>query len=177
MARFKTIARYGAGMRKPALVISTIALALTLAVAAPASAATPNAVLKSQLRAQKAKVAKLTKQLGTAKTTIRTLNGQVATLTTQNTTLTGEASASVILNSGKDATITSLQTQNATLTAQVSAQAAGGLAATLAGSPTDLWNAIAAIYPYFPNSSGCGLSKSYYASAPYFNYSFTSFGC
>ena len=141
-----------------------VVLALALVVAAPVSAATtPNAILKSQLRVQKAKVAKLKSELAGARTTITTLNGQVATLTSQ-------ASATAILSSGKDATIAGLQTQNATLTQ-------GGLAAVLAGSPTDLWNAIAAIYPLMPHSSGCGLSKSYYASAPYFNYSFTNFGC
>lgn len=152
-------------------------LAFALVVAVPASAATPKATVK----AQRATIAKLKAQLAKVKrddaATITGLKDQVSKLTTSNTTLTGQASATAILNSGKDTTIASLQTQNATLTAQVSAQAAGGLAATLAGSPTDLWNAIAAIYGVFPNSSGCGLSKSYYASSPYFSYTFTSFGC
>lgn len=48
------------------------------------------------------------------------------------------------------------------LKAQVSAQAAGGLQAILAGSPDDMWSAVAAIwqvFPQMPDASYCGFSK------------------
>jgi septal ring factor EnvC (AmiA/AmiB activator) len=144
-----------------------VVLALALVVAAPVSAATPNTVLKSQLRAQKAKVAKLKSQLADAKSTITTLNGQVVTLTTTF----AQAQADLATRTAeRDAANTSLAAQTA-LTGQAAAGAITGL------SPDQLWGVIGAIYAAFPNASGCGFSKSYYASAPYFNYSFTSYGC
>jgi hypothetical protein len=103
-------------MRKQStLVIAT----LVLVMAAPVSAATPNAVLKAQLRAQKLKVAKLTGQLAKVKAT-------------------------------DAATITTLNAKVLALTSQVTAQAQGGLAAVLAGSPDDMWAATVALWTAFP---------------------------
>jgi hypothetical protein len=168
---------------RTAPVIATLALAAALIIPTAATAATPNAVLKSQLRVQKAKVAKLKRDLSETKKDLSWYTGQVttlmdknSTLTTQNSTLTTQnlqISTLGTQNATLSTTNATLTTQNAALSAQVSAQAAGGLSAVLAGSPTDLWNAIVAIYPLMPNSSGlCGFNTSAFFGSSLTSYTF-----
>jgi hypothetical protein len=150
------------------LLVSLGLLALLVAVVSSASAGTPNP-LKRQLRLEKAKVAKLTrvnvanstliaslkKKLSADGATIDKLNKQLGTDPTDSTA-PGDPTAS-------DAdTIAALRAQVATLTTQVQQQSQAGLAAVLAGSPDDLWNAVVAIYakfPTLPDDQQCGYDK------------------
>lgn len=128
------------------------AIVLALFVVTPAAtAATPNATLKAQVRVQKAKVAKLQKQLATTK------RRDAAKIAGLNATITAGVASMATLN-GQVAALTA---KAAALTVQVTAQSQGGLAAVLAGNPDDLWNAVAAIWQVFPNVGGiCGYQKS-----------------
>jgi hypothetical protein len=150
------------------LLVSLGLIALLVAVVGSASAGTPNP-LKRQLRSEQAKVARLTrlnaanstliaslkKKLAADGDTIDKLNKQLGTDPT-NSTAPGDPSAT-------DAqTIAALKAQVATLTAQVAQGSQAGLAAVLAGSPDDLWNAIVAIYAKFPSlpvDQPCGYDK------------------
>jgi peptidoglycan hydrolase CwlO-like protein len=147
-----------------------IAIALALVVAVPAGASTP----AQQLKAQKAKTAKLSKQLAAAKTKISTLNSQITALTgnfahaqTDLATRTTE----------RDTANAALATANASLAAQtiLTGQAAAGYVAGL--SPDQLWALIGVIYPLLPDSSICGYSRSLYTSGNYASYSFTRYIC
>jgi peptidoglycan hydrolase CwlO-like protein len=151
-----------------------LASALAFAIPASASAATPSTVLKSQLRAQKAKVVKLKIQLASAKATISTLNGQIVTLTgsfaqaqTDLATRTTE----------RDAANASIATANTNLAYQVTLtnQAAAGFVAGM--SPDQLWGLLGVIYPLLPNSDLCGYSRSFYSSGNYTSYTFTRYVC
>lgn len=160
----------------PSLVIS--ALAFVLVAAAPAAAATPNAVLKSQLRVQKAKVAKLKAQLkaqlGTANATITTLNGQVVTLTesfAQSQTDLAKRTAE------RDAANAALTTTTASLAAQTALTTSAATGALAGLSPDQLWAVLGALYPLMPNSDLCGYGRSFYASGNYTSYSFTRYVC
>lgn len=149
-------------------------LAATLILAAPAAAATPNAVLKSQLRVQKAKVAKLKEQLGLANATITTLNGQVLALTgsfaQSQTDLAARTAERDAANAALAATTSSLAVQTA-LTTSAATGALAGL------SPDQLWAVLGALYPLMPNSDLCGYGRSFYASGNYTSYSFTRYVC
>ena len=150
-----------------------IVLGLALSVAAPASAATPNAVLKSQLRAQKAKVAKITKQLRAAKTTIKTLNGKVLTLTGNSTQAQTDLATRTTERDGANRR---WQRRAPALRPNVlTGQAAAGSVAGL--SPDQLWALIGVIYPLIPNADVCGYSRSFYASGSYTSYTFTRYVC
>jgi hypothetical protein len=158
---------YAGAMKR--LLIPAALLALVAVVVASASAGTSNP-LTAQLRAQKAKVAKLTrlkaaddklivklnKKLTASSATIATLNKQLGTdagSTTSPSDSTGTDAA----------TIADLQSQVATLTAQVSQKSQTGLQAVLAGTPDNLWAAIVAIYAKFPTlpvDQICGYDKA-----------------
>ena len=138
-------------------------LLVALVLAAPASATTPKQ-FRAQIATQKAKVAALKKQLAATKAadaaTIAGLNGQITTLTTQVATVNGQLSAA---NTASGTTIAGLNSTIAAQTAQITAQAQGGLAAVLAGNPTDLWNAVISIwqvFPMLPPSGFCGLRQA-----------------
>ena len=151
------------------LLVSLGLVALVVAVASSASAGTPNP-LKRQLRLEKAKVAKLTrlnaanstliaslkKKLNADGDTIDKLNKQLGTDPTDSTAPPSDSSGS------DAATIAALKAQVAALTAQVQQQSQAGLAAVLAGTPDDLWNAVVAIYAKFPTlpaDQQCGYDK------------------
>ena len=141
-------------------------LALVLAIGVSAQAATP----KQQLKAQKAKVAKLQAQLAKVKkddaakiaglnAQVASLTGQVATLNGQVATVTGQLTAA---GTASSTTIAGLNGTIAALNTKVTQQAQGGLAAVLAGNPTDLWNAVLAIWQVFPlqpPTEFCGFDK------------------
>lgn len=139
------------------------AIALALAIAAPAGASTP----AQQLKAQKAKVAKLSKQLAVAKTKISTLNSQIVTLTSNFAQAQTDLAART---AERDAANASLSAQTA-LTVQAAAGTLPGL------SPDQLWAVMVAIYPLLPNSDLCGYSRSLYASGNYTSYTFTRYIC
>ena len=162
--------------------VSTLIISTALCGAPLASqAASPNAVLKAQLRTQKAKVAKLQAQLAKTKrqdaATITGLKTQAGTIPGLNATIAGLTADKATLGSQ----VTTLTTQVTTLNAQITQQAQGGLAAVLAGNPNDWWNAVTAIWQVFPNQTTtlCGYQKQNYlfvsSSFTHTEYDFSSY--
>ena len=150
------------------LLVSLALLALVVAVVSSAAAGTP-APLKTQLRVQKAKAAKLRRQVTAETALIASLTKKLAANADTIDKLgkkvdAGDQAAQKLAAKASDdaATIKALNAQVAALNAQLSLGAQAGLPAVLAGTPDDLWNAIVAIYAKFPtlaDDQSCGYDK------------------
>ena len=128
-----------------------IAAVILFSLSATPAIADPT--LKQQLAAQKAKVAKLQGQLAKAEAAAKSRHRKD---TRTITTLSQDRADDLVLAAKRDDQILAL-------TAQVTRQAQGGVAAVLAGSPTDLWNAVGAIWQAFPklaSGQSCGYDKA-----------------
>ena len=142
---------------------------VAVAVTSSASTGTPKPPA-AQLRLQKAQIARLTRAHTADATLIAALKRKLAgdgdTVDKLNAKLGENATAIHDLGTklaAANASVATLSGQVTTLTSQVSQQAQGGLAAVLAGSPDDLWNAVVAIYARFPTLPAdqvCGYDKT-----------------